>query len=123
MVMVCRLWGFEKLVYRDVKRGVRRDRKYAIQPGNVFATGVHMSQDVIGRTLHKLDGRIKYFHYHGTIAQRREPCRKFVNVTVTDDLVVESTPYVFDDTLRSIVGSVKRYEYKAIGSRLGRTRQ
>ncbi|KAH7661972.1 hypothetical protein IHE45_15G099800 [Dioscorea alata] len=115
-----RMWGFEKLVYRDVKKGVRRDRKYAIQPRNVLATGVHMSQDVIGRTLHKLDGRIKYFHYHGTIAQRREPCRKFVNVT---ELVVESTPYVFDDTLRSIVGSVKRYEFKAIGSRLGRTRQ
>ncbi|KAJ0982908.1 hypothetical protein J5N97_011163 [Dioscorea zingiberensis] len=115
-----RMWGFEKLVYRDVKRGVRRDRKYAIQPRNVFATGVHMSQNVAGRTLHKLDGRIKYFHYHGTISDRREPCRQFVNAT---DLTFENAPYVFDNTLRVLAGSVKRYELKAIGSGLSRTRQ
>ncbi|GFP83620.1 phosphoglucan water dikinase chloroplastic [Phtheirospermum japonicum] len=34
-----RKWGFEKLVYKDVKRGVRRDRKHAVQPRNMYATG------------------------------------------------------------------------------------
>ncbi|XP_010928822.1 galactan beta-1,4-galactosyltransferase GALS3 [Elaeis guineensis] len=115
-----RMWGFEKLVYRDVKRGVRRDRKYAIQPRNVFATGVHMSQNIAGRSLHKTEGRIKYFHYHGTIADRRYPCKVFVNDTT---LTFEGTPYVFDPTLRQLAGLVKRFELKTIGSRLQRTRQ
>jgi hypothetical protein len=26
-----RKWGFEKLLFRDVRRGIRRDRKYAVQ--------------------------------------------------------------------------------------------
>ena len=39
-------WGFEKLVYRDSITGIRRDRKYAIQAQNTYATGIHMSQNV-----------------------------------------------------------------------------
>jgi len=26
-----RKWGFEKLLFRDVRRGIRRDHKYAVQ--------------------------------------------------------------------------------------------
>ncbi|XVF46089.1 hypothetical protein PTKIN_Ptkin02bG0260300 [Pterospermum kingtungense] len=115
-----RKWGFEKLVYRDVKRGIRRDRKYAIQPRNVFATGVHMSQNLAGKTTHKTEGRIKYFHYHGTIAERREPCRHLINST---EINFEKTPYVLDTTLRDVGGSVKKFELKMIGPRLQNTRQ
>ncbi|KAL5732063.1 hypothetical protein ACHQM5_004722 [Ranunculus cassubicifolius] len=115
-----REWGFEKLVYRDVKRGIRRDRKYAIQPRNVVATGVHMSQNVIGRTQHKLDGRIKYFHYHGTISERREPCRQLVNET---EIIINKNPYVLDTSLRDVAAAVKRFELRTIGSSLQRTRQ
>ncbi|XP_058095934.1 galactan beta-1,4-galactosyltransferase GALS3-like [Magnolia sinica] len=115
-----RMWGFEKLVYKDVKRGIRRDRKYAVQPRQVFATGVHMSQNVAGKTTHKTERRIKYFHYHGTIANRREPCREFVSA---DNLTVDGTPYVLDGTLRATAASVKRFELKTIGPRLQRTRQ
>lgn len=115
-----REWGFEKLVYRDVRRGIRRDRKYAIQPRNVLATGVHMSQNVVGKTQHKTDGRIKYFHYHGTISERREPCRQLVNET---ELSFERRPYVLDTSLRDQASPVKRFELRTIGSRLVRTRQ
>ncbi|KAJ9183356.1 hypothetical protein P3X46_007220 [Hevea brasiliensis] len=115
-----RKWGFEKLVYRDIKRGIRRDRKYAIQPKNVFATGVHMSQNLAGKTTHKTESRIKYFHYHGTIAQRREPCRNLLNVT---EINFENNPYVLDTTLRDIAWSVKKFEQKMIGTRLKNTRQ
>ncbi|KAK6129421.1 hypothetical protein DH2020_036839 [Rehmannia glutinosa] len=115
-----RKWGFEKLVYKDVKRGIRRDRKYAVQPKNVFATGVHMSQNTVGKTTYKTEGRIKYFHYHGTIAERREPCRQFFNST---EITVDGTPYVMDTTMREIAGVVKRFELKMIGSGLQRTRQ
>ncbi|KAJ6792354.1 uncharacterized protein M6B38_239150 [Iris pallida] len=115
-----RMWGMEKLVYRDVKRGIRRDRKYVIQPRNAFAAGVHLSQNFDGKTTHKTEGKIKYFHYHGTIANRKEPCREFVNAT---ELTFEGTPYVRDDTLRKLAGSVKMFEAKKIGSVLRRTRQ
>ncbi|KAJ4769612.1 hypothetical protein LUZ62_053869 [Rhynchospora pubera] len=115
-----RMWGFEKLVYRDVKRGIRRDRKYAIQPRYAFATGVHMSQNIAGKSLHKTEGRIKYFHYHGTIANRREPCSEFSNTT---ELRFDRTPYMLDETLRRLAGSIKRFELKTIGDRLVHTRQ
>ncbi|XP_060193571.1 galactan beta-1,4-galactosyltransferase GALS3-like [Lycium barbarum] len=115
-----RKWGFEKLVYKDVKRGIRRDRKYAVQPRNVIANGVHMSQNFVGKTTHKTEGRIKYFHYHGTIAERREPCRQLVNATA---ITVDRTPYVVDTTMRDIAATVKRFELKMIGSTLQRTRQ
>ncbi|OVA09390.1 protein of unknown function DUF23 [Macleaya cordata] len=115
-----RKWGFEKLVYRDVKRGIRRDRKYAVQPRNVYATGVHMSQNLAGKTLHKTESRIKYFHYHGAIAERPEPCRQLVNST---EITSDGRPYVLDVTLRRAAASVKRFELKTVGTRLQKTRQ
>uniref|UniRef100_A0A2P2IX47 Glycosyltransferase family 92 protein n=2 Tax=Rhizophora mucronata TaxID=61149 RepID=A0A2P2IX47_RHIMU len=115
-----RKWGIEKLVYRDTKKGIRRDRKYAIQPRGVFATGVHMSQNLVGKTTHKTEGKIKYFHYHGTIAQRREPCRNLLNVSRID---FEKTPYVLDTTMRDIAWAVKKFEFKMIGDRLQHTKQ
>ncbi|KAJ4843036.1 hypothetical protein Tsubulata_005900 [Turnera subulata] len=115
-----RKWGFEKLVYRDTKRGIRRDRKYAIQPRSVYATGVHMSQNLAGKTTHKTEGKIKYFHYHGTIAQRREPCRTLLNVS---EINFENNPYVLDTTMRDIGWSVRKFEDRMIGSRLKNTRQ
>ncbi|XP_068655381.1 galactan beta-1,4-galactosyltransferase GALS3-like [Aristolochia californica] len=115
-----RMWVTEKMVYRDEKRGIRRDRKYAIQPRNVFATGVHMSQNLVGMTQHKTDGQIKYFHYHGTLSYRRDPCREFINAT---EITYEGVPYVLDQTLRGTAASVKLFELKTIGARLQRTRQ
>lgn len=115
-----RKWGFEKLVYKDVKKGIRRDRKYAVQPRNVFATGVHMSQNTGGKTTHKTEGRIMYYHYHGTIAERREPCRQMVNTT---DITIDGTPYSLDTSMRNAAGFVKRFELKMIGSTLQKTRQ
>lgn len=123
-ILICpcdyRRWGFEKLVYRDMKKGIRRDRKYAVQPRNVYATGVHMSQNLAGKTTHKTEGRIKYFHYHGTISVRREPCRNLINST---EITFEKLPYVMDTTMRDAAGYVKKFELKMIGSRLQRTRQ
>ncbi|KAM7459488.1 hypothetical protein LguiA_036482 [Lonicera macranthoides] len=63
-------WGLEKLVYKDPKTKIRRDHKYAVQPPSVFATKVHMSENIVGKTTHKIEGRIMYYHYHGTISKR-----------------------------------------------------
>ncbi|KAI7755302.1 hypothetical protein M8C21_007102 [Ambrosia artemisiifolia] len=117
---IYRKWGIEKLVYRDMMKGIRRDRKYAIQPRNVFATGVHMSENTIGKTTHKTEGKIMYYHYHGTISERREPCRQFVNTT---EMKVGGKPYVVDTTMREAAGAVKRFELRMIGSALLKTRQ
>lgn len=115
-----RKWGIEKLVYMDTKRGIRRDRKYAIQPRDVFATGVHMSQNLKGRTIHKTEGKIRYYHYHGTISERREPCRQLVNTT---DKNLDGTPYVVDTTMREAAFAVKLFELRMIGSVLHKTHQ
>ncbi|KAL2334169.1 hypothetical protein Fmac_015382 [Flemingia macrophylla] len=115
-----RKWGFEKLVFRDNIRGIRRDRKYAVQPRNLYATGVHMSQDLAGNTTHKTEGRIMYFHYHGSIAERNESCKILVNST---QFTHEKIPFVLDTTLRNIAGVIKKFELKMIGSRLQKTRQ
>ncbi|KAJ6921137.1 galactan beta-1,4-galactosyltransferase GALS1 [Populus alba x Populus x berolinensis] len=62
-----RQWGFEKLLFRESRTGIRRDRKYAIQAKNAYATGVHMSENVIGKTLHQTETKIRYYHYHNSI--------------------------------------------------------
>ncbi|RYR13326.1 hypothetical protein Ahy_B04g070382 isoform B [Arachis hypogaea] len=115
-----RKWGFEKLVYKDSKKGIRRDRKYAVQPRSLYATGVHMSQNLAGKTTHKTEGKIMYYHYHGTIAEKRESCKMLVNST---QLTYEKTPYVLDTTMRDIAGVIKKFELKMIGSRLQKNRQ
>ena len=116
----CRKWGFEKLVYRDAIKGIRRDRKYAVQPRSLYATGVHMSQNLAGKTTHKTEGKIMYFHYHGTIAERRESCKVLVNST---QVTFEKVPYVLDTTMRDIAGVIKKFELRMIGPSLQKTRQ
>ncbi|KAG5516149.1 hypothetical protein RHGRI_037008 [Rhododendron griersonianum] len=110
-----RKWGFEKLVYREVKKVRRRNRKYAVQPRNVFATGVHLTQDLVGKSTHQTEGLIEYFHYHGVLAERRDPCRQFYNATT---IKVDNNPYVMDTKLRGIATTVKRFEVDTIGPRL-----
>ncbi|KAK7329398.1 hypothetical protein VNO77_23565 [Canavalia gladiata] len=113
-------WGFEKLVYKDSKKGIRRDRKYAVQPRNLYATGVHMSQNLAGKTTHKTEGKIMYYHYHGTIAERRESCKMMLNST---EITYDKTPYVMDTTMRNIAGVIKKFELRMIGDRLQKIRQ
>lgn len=79
-----------------------------------------MSQNMVGKTTHKTEGKIMYYHYHGTISERREPCRQLINATQLD---FEGTPYVIDTTMRDAAGAVKRFELRMIGSTLQRTRQ
>ncbi|CAD6341398.1 unnamed protein product [Miscanthus lutarioriparius] len=77
-----REWGFEKLVFRNSITKVRRDRKYAIQARNAYSAGVHMSQNLYGRTTHKTENLIRYYHYHNSINVMGEPCREFVPMPV-----------------------------------------
>eukprot|EP00253_Pinus_taeda_P028181 PITA_28181 len=114
-----REWGFEHLIFRDVKRGIRRDRKYAVQARNVYATGVHMSENVMGKTQHKTEGKIRYYHYHNTITSKGEPCREFVKPSMRMNVTwVGGTPYVYDGTMKALARSIKKFERDMIGSEL-----
>ncbi|KAK3132320.1 hypothetical protein QOZ80_6AG0519470 [Eleusine coracana subsp. coracana] len=112
-----RQWGFEKLVFRDSITGVRRDRKYAIQARNAYSTGVHMSQNVYGKTTHKTESLIRYYHYHNSINVMGEPCRKFVPKPANGSKVIfEGTPYVYDDNMKRLAGEIKHFEKETIGA-------
>ncbi|KAL5200553.1 hypothetical protein ABZP36_021756 [Zizania latifolia] len=111
-----REWGFEKLVFRNSITGVRRDRKYAIQARNAYSTGVHMSQNVYGRTTHKTESLIRYYHYHNSINVMGEPCQEFVpKPTNGTKVMFEGIPYVYDDNLKRLTGEIRRFEKQTIG--------
>ncbi|KAL6874051.1 hypothetical protein ACP4OV_014133 [Aristida adscensionis] len=110
-------WGFEKLVFRNSITGVRRDRKYAIQAKNAYATGVHMSENVIGNTTHKTEHLIRYYHYHNTINVLGEVCREFVPIPPKGGLTwSEKTPWYYDDSMKRIADAVREFERKTIGN-------
>ncbi|KAL6603013.1 hypothetical protein ACP70R_043374 [Stipagrostis hirtigluma subsp. patula] len=110
-------WGFEKLVFRISITGVRRDRKYAIQAKNAYATGVHMSENVIGNTTHKTEHLIRYYHYHNTINVLGEVCREFVPMPPKGGLTwSEKTPWYYDDSMKRVADAVREFERKTIGN-------
>ncbi|THU47044.1 hypothetical protein C4D60_Mb09t11340 [Musa balbisiana] len=110
-------WGFEKLVFRNSITGVRRDRKYAIQAKNAYATGVHMSENVIGKTTHKTEDMIRYYHYHNSINVLGEPCREFVPVPAAGNVTwFEKIPYVYDDNMKRVADTIRRFEKQTIGT-------
>ncbi|RCV22313.1 hypothetical protein SETIT_4G211400v2 [Setaria italica] len=109
-------WGFEKLVFRNSITGVRRDRKYAIQAKNAYATGVHMSENVIGNTTHKTEHLIRYYHYHNTINVLDEVCREFVPIPPKGGLTwSEKTPWYYDDSMKRVANAVREFERETIG--------
>ncbi|KAK1619237.1 hypothetical protein QYE76_024754 [Lolium multiflorum] len=112
-----REWGFEKFVFRNTFTGVRRDRKYAIQARNAYATGVHMSQNVHGRSTHKTETLIRYYHYHNSINVMGEPCQHFVRRPANGSRIkFDGVPYVYDDNMRRLADKIKLFEKETIGS-------
>ncbi|KAL8143161.1 hypothetical protein V2J09_016193 [Rumex salicifolius] len=125
-----RQWGFEKLLFRDSREKIRKDRKYAIQAKNAYATGVHMSENVVGKTLHKTETKIRYYHYHNSIQVKGEPCRVFLPPSAKKTVTWHNKlPYVYDDSMMKLTDTIKRSEQDALGSvqqspqRSGRNRE
>ncbi|CAH8389335.1 unnamed protein product [Eruca vesicaria subsp. sativa] len=114
-----RQWGFEKMLFRESRTNVRRDRKYAIQAKNAFATGVHMSENVVGKTLHKTEKKIRYYHYHNTITVHEELCREMLPVSAKGNVTFyKRLPYVYDDKMKKLVKTVKEFEEKKLGTKV-----
>lgn len=104
-------------MFRNSITGVRRDRKYAIQAKNAYATGVHMSENVIGKTTHKTEDMIRYYHYHNSINVLGEPCREFVPVPAAGNVTwFEKIPYVYDDNMKRVADTIRRFEKQTIGT-------
>ncbi|KAG8369314.1 hypothetical protein BUALT_Bualt15G0138400 [Buddleja alternifolia] len=111
-----REWGFEKLVFRDSRRKVRRDRKYAIQAKNAYATGVHMSENVIGASLHNTHAKIRYYHYHNSITVHQELCRNFLPHSAMNATIwLDKISYVYDDNLKRLAPTIKLFDANAVG--------
>ena len=117
-VFVIRQWGFEKLLFRESRTNIRRDRKYAIQAKNAFATGVHMSENVVGKTLHKTETKIRYYHYHNTITVHEELCREMLPVSAKKKVTLyKKLPFVHDDNMKKLVNTIKEFEQKKLGTK------
>ncbi|KAI5073570.1 hypothetical protein GOP47_0011583 [Adiantum capillus-veneris] len=111
------MWGFERLIFRNIKRGHRWDRKYAIQARNVLATGVHMSENVVGKTMHTKGSLIKYYHYHNTITSKEAGlCKEIVNSSsISLVTYLDEDPYQIDLGLQYVAQAVKEFELQKIG--------
>lgn len=110
-------WGFEKLLFRESRTGIRRDRKYAIQAKNAYATGVHMSENVIGKTLHQTETKIRYYHYHNSIQVQGELCREFLPLSAKNNVTwYNGLPYVYDDNMKKLAATIKDFERNTIGN-------
>ncbi|MCD7461122.1 Galactan beta-1,4-galactosyltransferase gals1 [Datura stramonium] len=112
-----RQWGFEKLLFRDSRSNIRRDRKYAIQAKNAYATGVHMSENVVGGTLHQTETKIRYYHYHNSITVHEELCREFVSMSAKHNITwFDKLPYVYDDNMKKLAQTIKDFERNTINA-------
>lgn len=112
-----RQWGFEKLLFRDSRSNIRRDRKYAIQAKNAYATGVHMSENVVGGTLHQTETKIRYYHYHNSITVHEELCREFVPMSAKHNITwFDKIPYVYDDNMKKLTQTIKDFERNTINA-------
>ncbi|XP_004238474.2 galactan beta-1,4-galactosyltransferase GALS1 [Solanum lycopersicum] len=110
-----RLWGFEKLLFRDSRSNIRRDRKYAIQAKNAYATGVHMSENVVGGTLHQTETKIRYYHYHNSITVHEELCREFLPMSAKHNITwFDKVPYEYDDSMKKLTQTIKDFERNTI---------
>uniref|UniRef100_A0A803MG69 Glycosyltransferase family 92 protein n=1 Tax=Chenopodium quinoa TaxID=63459 RepID=A0A803MG69_CHEQI len=112
-----REWGFEKLLFRDWRTKIRRDRKYAIQARNVLATGVHMSENIVGKSLHHTEAKIRYYHYHNSIQVVGEPCRVLLPPSAKKKITFhEKLPYVYDDNMKQLANTIKQFEHETLGT-------
>lgn len=111
------LWGFEKLVFKYVNKfGTRYDRKYAIQPRNAFAGGVHFSENLIGNSSIVNSEKLRYYHYHGALSFRGEVCRGFVDRTNSTGIVsFGGEPVVADYSMRPLGAPSRSFELEHFG--------
>ncbi|XP_024525280.1 galactan beta-1,4-galactosyltransferase GALS1 [Selaginella moellendorffii] len=113
-----RQWGFEKLVFINVnvQKTLHLERKYVLRAPLADSAGVHLSQNIRGKSIYSKD-QISYYHFHNTISEHQENCREFVKVPKhkTSKVWLNKVPYLYDDRLSSLADKVKEFELQTIG--------
>lgn len=75
-----------------------------------------MSENVAGKTLHKTEDKIRYYHYHNSITVPGEVCRELVPMSAKNNVTMyNNLPYVFDDNMKKLARTVKEFQRKTIG--------
>lgn len=78
-----------------------------------------MSENVIGKTQHNTETKIRYYHYHNSISVMGEPCREWMPLTAKDNVTWHNKlPYVYDDNMKKLAKTIKQFERDSIGTLL-----
>lgn len=76
-----------------------------------------MSENVIGKTTHKTESKIRYYHYHNSIMVRGELCREFLSISAINNVTIfNKVPFVYDDKMKKLGDTIKEFELNAIGT-------
>lgn len=76
-----------------------------------------MSENVIGKTLHQTETKIRYYHYHNSIQVMGELCREFLPLSAKNNVTwYNKLPYVFDDNMKKLASTIKEFERNTIGN-------
>ena len=74
-----------------------------------------MSENVIGKTLHQTETKIRYYHYHNSIQVQGELCREFLPLSAKNNVTwYNGLPYVYDDNMKKLAGTIKDFERNTI---------
>jgi len=114
---MCRKWGFEKLVFRNVRKREHNDCKYAIQARKALATGIHRSGHLIGANTTVYADPLKYYHYHNTINRREELCQEFVHPKNKSKVYINpwnGDPFVYDNGMAILGDQIKKFEQDSV---------
>jgi hypothetical protein len=114
---MCRKWGFEKLVFRNVRKREHNDCKYAIQARKALATGIHRSGHLIGANTTVYADPLKYYHYHNTINRREELCQEFIHPKNKNKVYTNpwnGDPFVYDNGMAILGDEIKKFEQNSV---------
>lgn len=119
---VCRLWGFEKLVFSMHWKNNRPEaHKYAVQGRKIWVTEIHNTVHMKGGKRRNVGyDRIWFHHFHGTLTTRGEVCTQFEKAAQYLDwfatpISFENANYSADYTLAQLGSAVKEFELETIG--------
>ncbi|CAK9189493.1 unnamed protein product [Sphagnum troendelagicum] len=116
-VSLPRKWGFEKLVFRNVRKREHNDCKYAIQARKALATGIHRSGHLIGANTTVYADPLKYYHYHNTINRREELCQEFIHPKNKNKVYTNpwnGDPFVYDNGMAILGDEIKKFEQDSV---------
>jgi len=73
-----------------------------VHPRKVWVTGVQMSKNLKGRTQHRTEDNMMFYHFHNTINNRGEPCTEWLKPSKRNNVAwVGRTSYIYDGSMKA----------------------